>query len=328
MTRIELLEILQTGEIVSGPELGRRFGISRAAVSKAAAGLKKEGYPVSSVPNRGYRLEGPSRRISPTGIRLCLGDHPWASRVKVLRMVDSTNNYLKALAAEGAPQGTVAVADWQTAGRGRLGRRFDSPPGTGIYLSVLLRPGCPAGELMTLTAQAAVAVRRAVAAVCGAELGIKWVNDLVLGGKKLCGILTELSFEAESGLVGYAVVGVGINCNRTEAQFSPALREIAGSLLTQTGQPVDRTRLAAELIRSLSELPKLDWRAEYRAACVNLGRQVQILSPGQPPRSGVAEDVGDLAELLVRLPDGSLETVNAGEVSVRGLYGYLPENDK
>lgn len=325
MKRSELLNLLREGGCLSGPELAKRFGVSRAAVSKAMAGLKKEGYAITSTPNKGYQLTGETRRISASGIRAALGDHPWAKHLHVLAMVDSTNNYLKNAADAGAVHGTVAVADWQTGGRGRMGRRFDSAPGTGVYLSVLLRPACPASELMTLTAQAAVAARRAVAAVCGVSPEIKWVNDLVLGGRKICGILTELSFEAESGLVNWAVVGVGINCNRRLSEFPEALQDVAGSILSQTGRPVDRTLLAAELIRALSELPGLDWRREYEAACVNLGKPVQLLTPGQPPREGLAVGLGEQAELLVRFPDGSEEAVNAGEVTVRGLYGYVPD---
>lgn len=323
MKRSELLTLLQQGGYISGVELGRRLGVSRAAISKAVSVLRREGYAIAAVPNRGYLLEEPTKKLSRSGILADLGNHPWAGQLEVLSVVDSTNDYLKAAAAKGAPHGTVVVADGQLRGKGRLGRRFDSAPGTGIYFSVLLRPHCPAGALMTLTAQAAVAVRRAIRAVCGAAPGIKWVNDLVLGDRKICGILTELSLEAESALVSYAVVGIGINCNRPSEAFPEELRSIAGSILSQTGRWVDRTRLTAELIRQLSALPLTDWREEYRAACVNIGRPVQILNPGQPPRAGVAEDVGEQAELLVRLEDGSLEAVNAGEVSVRGLYGYV-----
>ncbi len=264
-------------------------------------------------------------RLSAGEIRAALGDHPWAELVRVLPEVDSTNDRLKALAAQGAPEGTALIADRQTAGKGRLGRRFDSPEGAGIYLSVLLRPHCPPAELMTLTAQAAVAVRRAVGEVCGVLPEIKWVNDLQLHGKKICGILTELSFEAGTGLVSGAVVGVGINCNRES--FPPELQKIAGSLLSETGRPVDRSRLAAAMVRELSRLPRLPWREEYRAACVNLGRRVRVLSPvsGEGPEGvsgdvgpeGIAEDVGREAELLIRLADGSLLPVAAGEVSLR-----------
>ena len=232
-------------------------------------------------------------------------------------MTDSTNNALKLLAAGGAPEGTTLIAERQTAGRGRLDRRFDSPAGSGVYLSVLLRPACPPAELMTLTAQAAAAVRRAVGEVCGVLPGIKWVNDLQLNEKKICGILTELSFGA-GGLVSSAVVGIGVNCNRAAEDFPAELQGIAGSILSETGRRVDRNRLAAAMLRELSSLPRLDWREEYRGACVNLGRRVRILSPGAADcPEGVAEDVGPDAELLVRTDGGQLIAVAAGEISLR-----------
>ncbi len=346
MDKHKIIELLQRGEYVSGAELGRSLGVTRAAVSKAVAALKREGYGIESVPNRGHRLTAEPDRLDRAAILAALGDHPWAGTVELLDTVDSTNNYLKARASQTSPakgscpsahtgaegsapdpasprSGAVVVAETQTAGRGRLGRSFDSASGAGVYLSVLLRPACPPAELMTLTARAAVAVRRAIRGAAGVEAGIKWVNDLVLNGKKICGILTELSIEAESGLVSYAVIGVGINCNRPAAAFPPELRETAGSLLSETGKRVDRNALTAALIRALSELPGDEWLSEYRAACVNLGRPVQILAPGQPPRPGTALDVGPEAELIVQT-DAGIEAVRSGEVSVRGLYGYVP----
>ena len=321
MNKQALLALLRRDGYVSGAELGQRLGVSRAAISKAVAALKREGYGIDSVPNRGHRLMAEPDLLTRAGILAALGAHPWAESVELLPTVDSTNNYLKSRGASGAPHGTVAIAECQTGGRGRLGKSFDSTPGAGVYLSVLLRPACPPQNLMTLTAQAAVATRRAIRAVTGAEPWIKWVNDLVLNGKKLCGILTELSIEAESGLVSYAVVGVGVNCNRLD--FPPALRDTAGSLLSETGRRVDRNALAAAMIRELSALPTLDWREEYRAACVNLGKDVQILAPGQAPRLGKALDVGPEAELIVQTEKG-VEAIQSGEVSVRGLYGYVP----
>lgn len=323
MNQQTLLTLLRQGRWVSGAELGERLGVTRAAVSKAVSALKRKGYEIESVPNRGHRMISEPDRLTRGDILAALGSHPWAETVEVLTTVKSTNDLLKTRAAAGAPHGTVVIADCQTGGRGRMGRRFDSPPGTGIFLSVLLRPACPPGELMTLTAQAAVATRRAIRTVTGAEAGIKWVNDLVLAERKISGILTELSLEAESGLVSYCVVGVGVNCNRPTVDFPPELRQTAGSILSQTGHRVDRNRLTAELIRTLSALPGLDWQAEYRAACVNLGKRVQILAPGQPPRTGTALDVGPEAELIVETERGR-ETVRSGEVSVRGLYGYIP----
>lgn len=321
MTKAQLLALLPKDVFVSGQEIGRSLGVTRAAVSKAVAGLKRDGYEIVSVPNRGYCLVSAPDLLTGSSVLAALGEHPWARTVQVLETVDSTNNELKRLAAKGAPHGTVVAADRQTAGRGRLGRSFDSAPGAGVYLSALLRPELPPAELMTLTARAAVAVRRAIRDVCGVEADIKWVNDLVLSGRKISGTLTELSLEAESGLVGYAVVGVGVNCNRPVSEFPASLQQTAGSVLSQTGQRVDRSRLAAALIRRLSRLLEDPWHEEYRSACLNLGRQVRILS-ARGEQLGEAVDVGPQAELLVRLSDGTLTAVNSGEVSVRGLYGY------
>ena len=325
MKKRELLALLRQGRYVSGAELGEQLGVTRAAVSKAVAGLKREGYDIESIPNRGHLLRQEPDRLDRDVIREGLRGHPWAELVELLPTVDSTNTRLKALAAAGAPQGTVLFAEEQSGGRGRLGRRFLSAPGCGVYLSVLLRPGCRPSELMSLTAQAAVAARRAVAELCGVEPDIKWVNDLVLKGRKICGILTELSLEAESGLVSYAVVGVGVNCNCPAEAFPPELRDVAGSILSQTGRSVDRNALAAALVRSLSGLPKLDWLGEYRRACVNLGKEIQILAPGQAARQGVALDVDEQAALLVRTETGT-ERIQCGEVSVRGLYSYSPDS--
>ena len=321
MDRSELLNLLRGGEFVSGEELGQRFGVSRAAVSKAVAVLRREGWEIRSVPNRGYQLLAEPDLLTQNLVRADLEGHPWRDLVTVLPTVDSTNNRLKLLAAQGAPAGTVLIADCQTGGRGRMGRSFDSAAGKGIYLSLLLRPACPPAGLMTLTAQAAVAVRRAIAAVCGVQPEIKWVNDLYLNGKKICGILTELTLEAETGLVNYAVVGIGINCNRPAGDFPEALRPIAGSILSQTGRPVDRSRLAAEMIRALFELPDLDWHGEYTAACMNLGRPVSILAPGRPPEEALALSIGPQAELIVRTAAGETRSVNSGEVSIRDAAG-------
>ena len=250
------------------------------------------------------------------GIRDLLAGHPWKDKVRVFPVLDSTNLQLKREAAAGASEGSVCIAEEQTAGRGRLGRSFLSQREAGVYLSALLRPDCSQRTLMTLTAQAAVAVRRAICAVCGVAPDIKWVNDLLLGGRKICGILTELGTDAESGRISYAVVGAGVNCNQLISAFPPELQGVAGSIFSQTGVRIERDRLAAEMIRQLSALPGLDWRPEYRAACVTLGKEVLLLQAGaQIPATAL--DVGEEAELLVRYADGSPGSVLSGEASLR-----------
>ena len=253
------------------------------------------------------------------------GNFPW--QVNWYDTVDSTNTKAKALARDGVPHGTVLIAGAQTAGRGRMGRSFASPAGLGLYLSVILRPGCKAEELMHLTCAAGVAACDAVLSVSGCRPGIKWINDLVAEKKKLCGILTELSVDAGTGLVSYAVIGIGINCNHRPEDFPPELRDIAVSLKTVTGKAVEISRLAAALITALYAMDQtlLSGRdammARYRADCVTLGQQVRVI--GQETRNATALDVDQAGGLVVRYENGDIETVSSGEVSVRGLFGYF-----
>ena len=313
MDRAALLRLLSGGAWVSGQRLAEALGVSRAAVSKQVAALRREGCELRALPRLGYRLVSVPSPLSAQAIRSLLSEHPWAQSVTVLPCVDSTNNWLKRAAAEGAPHGTIVIADSQTGGRGRRGRSFDSAAGAGLYLSALLRPRCAPAELLTLTAQTAVAARRTLQTVCGCEADIKWVNDLQIKGKKICGILTELTLEAESGLVDCAVIGVGINCTRMD--FPEPLQAIAGSVLSQTGIAPDRNALAAELIKNLSALPPEGWLSEYRAACVTLGRRVKVQTR-EGERAGTAENVGEQAELIVRFETGGTCAVNSGEAVV------------
>ncbi len=266
--------------------------------------------------------------LHPDAIRSLLGDHPWAATVQVFDEVGSTNTLAKELAARGAPQGTVLIADRQSAGRGRLGRTFLSPGGVGIYFSVILRPNCAPQKLMHLTCAVAVAMCEAVEAAFGFLPGIKWTNDLVVGTKKLGGILTELALDPKTGLVDYAIVGIGINCRQKAQDFDESIRDMACSAAMIKGCDVDRSLLAAEMIRALERCDRalLTDRAgmleSYRKACVTLGKRVSILR-GDEVRHADALDIDDEGGLIVRYDDGSVSTVTSGEVSVRGLYGYI-----
>ena len=243
----------------------------------------------------------------------------------VISSVDSTNLVCKRMAAEGAPDGTVVIADTQTAGRGRLGRSFQSAQGLGLYLSVLWRPRTAPEEWMALPALGAVAAVRAVAQVCGLAVQIKWPNDIVYDGRKLGGILTE---SVLLGAEPAVVLGIGINVSHRAADFAGEVRDIAASLEMVSGKPVSRAALAAALMMELDclrhealEEPQL-WLEEYRAACLTVGREVQVLCDGGTQRA-VALGVDEGFGLQVRYADGREETVRAGEVSVRGLYGYV-----
>lgn len=317
MSRSEVLALLRRDEYISGEEISRQLGVSRAAVWKAVRALRAEGCRIDSVPNRGYCLR-PAGHLNAALLQAT----PW--NVIVPAEVDSTNNIAKQLGAQGAPHGTVVAAERQTGGRGRLGRSFASPTG-GVYLSVLLRPELPLERLMSLTALAAVATRRAICDCCGLAPDIKWMNDLLWQGKKLCGILTELSCEAESGRLEYAVIGIGINCNTQTSELPPEVQARATSLREATGRDIDINTMAAALIARLRELDGVlrgdgsAWIQEYRSACVTLGRQVLLLRTGER-RSALALDIDDNAGLIVRYDDGTTGTVNSGEVSVRGIY--------
>ena len=322
----KILSILrEKGDFVSGQALCGQLGVSRTAVWKAVNRLRARGYQIDSATNRGYRLVQMPSGLSREGIAPRL---PKEARLLFYSETDSTNTRAKALAASGAPEGTVLVADCQTGGRGRRGRSFFSPPGTGVYLSVILRPACAPMELMHLTCAAAVAACDAVEKVTGLRPGIKWTNDLVIGKKKLAGILTELALEAESGQVQYAVIGIGVNCCQEQKDFPPELAETATSLSLALGREVDRNALAAGLAEEFLEMgrtlvsQKAEILARYRADCVTLGQEVCLVS-GDSLRHGFALDVDGEGALTVRLPDGSVENVRSGEVSVRGMYGYV-----
>lgn len=325
MLKEEVLSLLLNArEPVSGEGICKTLGVTRAAVWKTIDQLRQEGYGIDAAPKRGYTLASVPDRLDTALVRAHLSGHPWQTLVTAVPSVDSTNNACKRLAAEGAPDGTAILTGCQTAGKGRRGRTFVSPPG-GLYFSVILRPHAKPEALMHLTAMAAVAAARAVFAVSGVYPDIKWTNDLVLGGKKLCGILTEIGIEAESREVDYAVVGIGINCARVD--LPPEVSAMSASLEAFTGQKPDRARLAAALVRSLCELEqalfteKDAWLREFAAHCITIGQDVKLVW-GDDVTYAHADGIDEEAALLVTYPDGTKAAVASGEVSVRGMYGY------
>ncbi len=328
MTKEQVLSLLEGGDYVSGQRISELLGVSRAAVWKAIQQLREEGYTIASGTNRGYCLTGRPDLLNREGVLRCLGDHPWAAHLIVLASVDSTNTYAKALAAQGAPHGTVVISDHQTGGKGRRGRSFSSPKGKGIYLSLVLRYDVPPDQLLCLTAVVAEAVRRAILEAAGLETGIKWTNDLVYEKRKLCGILTELSVVAENGLTDYVVPGIGVNCGQLPEDFPPEVAPMATSLCQALGRSVDRCQLAAEMVRQLYraagdllEAPE-DWMAGYKAHCITIGQDVKIVR-GDRVQLAHVDDMDQQGALLVTLEDGTTDKVLSGEVSVRGMYGYV-----
>ena len=251
--------------------------------------------------------------------------HPWTENLQYFDTIDSTNTYAKSLASRGAVHGTVILAGCQTGGRGRLGRNFSSPKDMGIYLSLILRPDCKPEQLMHLTCATAVSTCRAISCCTDIKPSIKWTNDLVVGKRKLGGILTELSINSGTGKIDWVVIGIGINCCQKEDDFPAEIRDMACSL--RIG-PDDRCIVAAQLISSLFTMDQMlltgkdSIMDEYRSLCVSVGQEISLLR-GDSVRYGKALSVDDDGALIVRFLDGTVESVASGEVSIRGMYGYL-----
>jgi len=330
MSRETVLSLLlaHRQEPLSGETMSRQLGVSRAAVWKAIEALRQEGYVISSAPNRGYRLESAPDRVREGELVGPLAGCRVGSTLACLDVTDSTNTECKRRAMAGAPEGLAVLAEEQTGGRGRRGRSFHSPRGRGLYLSVLLRPELPLEAVNDFTAWVAVAVCDGIEAACGLRPRIKWTNDLVLGDKKLAGILTELGLESETHSLQYLVTGVGVNVNHRPEDFSGDIRDMATSLSLALGRPVRRSLLAAEILRAMDKMyagfpqNKEEYLAKYRADCLTPGHQVQLITPNSREEA-YALEIDDQFRLVVELADGTRKALSTGEVSVRGMYGYV-----
>lgn len=312
----ELIRLLERnrGQDLSGQELAKQLGVSRAAVWKAVNALRQDGYQVEAVTNRGYRLAESTDCLSEEGIRLYLDVAP--ARLFVLDTVDSTNNYAKQRALSGGVNGEVVVANTQSAGKGRLGRAFFSPADAGVYMSFLFRPQLPLEEAVLFTITAAVAVCLAIEECTGKQPQIKWVNDVFVDGKKVCGILTEAISDFETGMAESIIVGMGVNVKTGQTGFPPELDGIAVALNTQGLQ---RNRLAASEINHFLRLTK-EWNraailTAYKERSFILGKTIQY-EKNQVSYCAVAEDINDKGNLIVRLADGTQDVLRSGEISI------------
>ena len=319
MNKKTLLELLRQGRYVSGAELAGALRLSRTAVWKAVEQLRREGYPIDSIPRRGHRLSSGSDVLSAEGIRRYLSHSELSLRY--FPTITSTNTVLKALAAENAPAPLALVAGEQTAGRGRLGRSFYSPPESGLYLSLLLRPDLEAADATRLTACAAVATAEAIRELSGIRPDIKWVNDLLIRGRKVCGILTEAGLNLETGRMDYVVIGIGINTRIPAREFPEEIRETAGAVFGSDPVPDLRNRLAASILDHLLD-DSTDPASEevfrkYRDASLAPGQPIRILSPGREPVPAQALELERDFSLRVRLEDGSEQLLRSGEISIR-----------
>lgn len=297
------------GAPVSGQQLAERAGVTRNAVWKAVSQLRAEGYEISSATNRGYALVSEPDRLSASALTELLGGTELG--IYVYDTIDSTNNEAKRRLAQGEHR-FLAAAECQSGGRGRAGKSFSSPAGTGLYMSLAFRPAEDFFDAVGVTTYAAVCVAEAISALTSKECGIKWVNDVFYAGKKVCGILTEAVTDFETGGLDSVVVGIGINLR--PGSFPPELRDVAGSL--ELKEPV-KNELCADIVRRLLAFDPHDrtYMDVYRSRSIVLGREVGYTLAGER-RCGTAEKISDDGALTVRRADGGLDTLRGGEVSL------------
>ena len=308
------------GLYISGEKIARELNITRTAVWKAVKILQKEGYKIKAVTNRGYCLDKDSDVLSVRGIRSHLSDRCAKLRPEVFVSVDSTNSVCIRKARKGENEGYVAVAGAQTAGRGRRGRSFYSPADSGLYMSILLHPeGYSSTQILRLTTAAAVAVSEAIEALSGKEADIKWVNDIFVDGRKVCGILSEAICSVPDGKLEYVVVGIGINAYAPAGGFPEEIKETAGCVFDEPAVGL-KDRLVAEVLdRFMACYDDLlgDYcYDEYCSRSLVIGKDIMVLKEDSSVKAHVLDLDKDFG-LMVRYPDGSEEVLRSGEISIR-----------
>lgn len=317
---------------LSGAELCEQFGVSRQAVWKNITALKENGYEIESVSNKGYRLIAAPDKLYAPDILSRLPKDCICRKVESFEVIDSTNTKVKQLAELGEEEGTLVVAEEQTAGKGRRGRNWKSDTGVGIYMTLLLRPKLLPVKVSGLTLLAALALTKAVREVCGIEAQIKWPNDVIIAKKKICGILTEMS--SEENYIHYVAVGIGINANT--AFFPEEIQDTATSIYLQTGKKTDRMELTAAWVKHFCEYYQQFVKEqdlsfvieEYNRVLANKDQEVRVYygmveqTDLENTDVGIARGIDREGALLVE-SEGQIKRIVSGEVSVRGLYGYV-----
>jgi BirA family biotin operon repressor/biotin-[acetyl-CoA-carboxylase] ligase len=323
--QVLLILMSSKGNFVSGEEISKQLYVSRNAVWKAINSLRADGFIIDAAQNKGYLLSGGETddftRYGILRIRQLLKKSAADADITIKDTVTSTNTLLRISAENGAPSKTVLIANEQTEGRGRHGKSFYSPADTGIYMSVLLRPDFKADKAFFITAGAAVSVVRAIKKVCGIKAGIKWINDIMLNGKKICGILTEAVTDFESGSLQYAVMGLGVNISRPKGGFPSEISDIASSLYSEEAAGNElKCALAAEILNNffdICERMSVDkLTEEYKSYSVVLGKRIRVIS-SNAEYYATAVDIDKNARLIVRDENGDMHTLSSAEVSVR-----------
>ena len=320
-----LIRLKQCGGYVSGQELCETFGVSRTAVWKHIKALKEEGYVIDSVSNKGYKLVKSPDILLAEDIKSSLSTSWLGKTVKVMKTVDSTNLEARRLAEAGASHGTLVTAEEQTSGKGRRGRSWVSVPGQGVWMSFVLRPDVELENSSMLTLVAALAVEKGIKDAAGIDGKIKWPNDVLINGKKVCGILTELSAQMDE--LNYIVVGIGINANIE--QFPEEVRDKATSLLLETGKPADRMALLCrvlehfehdyEIFKKTQDFSML--MEEYNSFLAHRGQKIKVMR-GNDEYMCKSGGINRRGELIVEASLGRTREIFSGEVSIRGIHGY------
>ena len=309
----EILSELENNEYISGETLAEKLFVSRNSVWKAVNKLRNEGYEIEAVTNKGYCFKGDINKISAGSIKKNL-ERPL--EFYILDEVDSTNNYARELALKGKSD-LVVISETQNGGKGRLGRKFYSPKGAGLYMSLLCRPKINVELAPLITSYTAVAVALAIDKLSGKETQIKWVNDIFMNGKKICGILTEAGFDFEGGTIDYAIIGIGVNALGLE--FPDEIKDIASSVEKESGIKISRNELAAEILNNLKdmeeEIKNKKYLDIYRKKSNVIGRKVNVYY-GNESYEAEAIEIDDNAALVVKTNEG-LKRLNSGEVSIR-----------
>ncbi|HHU70522.1 MAG TPA: biotin--[acetyl-CoA-carboxylase] ligase [Clostridiales bacterium] len=321
--KMQILKYLEAnrGTSISGTKLAEELSVTRSAIWKGIKALQQEGYNIEAVTNKGYCLALDNDIVSVESLSPYLRGKSASFDIEVHQSVGSTNTLAKEMAADGAKEGTVIIAREQTSGRGRMGRTFYSPNSTGIYFSIILRPSLSMEDSLKITTATAVAIAKAIETIAEVPAQIKWVNDIFVNNKKVCGILTEASLNFESGGLEYAVVGIGLNVT-TEA-FPEDIKNVAGSIYKEKPEDIPVTSiLLAEILNNIGEmmasLADNKYLEEYKSRSFLIGKEILVLR-NKKAIPAKALDIDDKARLVVEYNDKTREALTSGEVSIRPI---------
>jgi BirA family biotin operon repressor/biotin-[acetyl-CoA-carboxylase] ligase len=320
MYKEKILNLLRSANsgYISGEELARKCGISRTMVWKHIKSLEREGFGIEAVPSQGYKITTMPDILRQSDIKPGLKTRVMGKAIHLLSEVASTNTLAMELAASGKPEGTVVIAEMQTGGKGRLGRKWISPKGN-LYLSVVLRPNVPMHKAPLITLMGAVAVASAIRTTCGLAAGIKWPNDILVSGKKVSGLLTEMS--AEQDRIRHIVLGIGVDVNMEMVELPPEVRSLTTTLAAEAGAKINRTTLLQQLLRDLESWYQkfltndADILEAWKQLNMTVGNRVTVSGAGET-LAGLAQGVDKEGRLIVRLDDATMRTVAAGDVTI------------